>query len=111
MSDKRTSASYLVSLKIDYPEKDLNRLTSVFRLFLIVPIVMILVLVSGPSWDSAKDAWRFPVCHRRDRVPSHRADASLPMEVSALSGVEWTYLHYQRITGGISWTPIDDRGL
>jgi hypothetical protein len=60
MSDKSTSASYPVSLKIDYPERDLNRLTSVFRLVLIVPIVMILVLVSGPSWDSAKDAWRFP---------------------------------------------------
>ena len=60
MSDTSKSASYPVSLTIDYPDRELNRLTSVFRIFLIVPIVAILVLVSGPSWDSAKDAWRFP---------------------------------------------------
>jgi len=60
MSDTSKSASYPVSLTIDYPDRELNRLTSVFRVILIVPIVAILVLVSGPSWDSAKDAWRFP---------------------------------------------------
>jgi len=60
MSDKSNSASYPVSLKIDYPDGDLNRLTSVFRVILIVPIVFILVLVSGPGWDSAGHAWRFP---------------------------------------------------
>jgi hypothetical protein len=60
MSDKSPSASYPVSLKIDYPERDLNRLTSVFRLVLIVPVALICVLISGPSWDSAKEAWRFP---------------------------------------------------
>ena len=31
--------------------------------------------------------------------------------VSTRRGAEWTYLQYQRITGGISWTPIDERGL
>lgn len=60
MSDTQTSATHPVSLKIDYPKGDLNRLTSVFRVFLIVPVAMILVLISGPSWDSAKDAARFP---------------------------------------------------
>ena len=58
MSDKSASASYPVNLEIDYPENDLNRLTSVFRVVLIVPIAIVLVLVSGPSWDSAKEAWR-----------------------------------------------------
>jgi hypothetical protein len=60
MSDTRKPASYPVSLKIDYPERDLNRLTSVFRVVLIIPIAMILVLVSGPGWDSAKHAARLP---------------------------------------------------
>jgi Domain of unknown function (DUF4389) len=60
MSDKIASASYPVSLEIDYPERDLNRLTSVFRFILIIPIVMILVFISGPSGDSANHAWRFP---------------------------------------------------
>jgi len=61
MSDKSTPTSYPVSLRIDYPERDLNRLTSVFRLVLIVPIAILLVLVSGPNWHSAKDAWRYPL--------------------------------------------------
>ena len=56
MSDKNASASYPVSLKIDHPERDLNRLTSVFRVVPIVPVAIILMLVCGPSWDSAKDA-------------------------------------------------------
>jgi Domain of unknown function (DUF4389) len=60
MSDRSESASYPVSLTIDYPDRELNRLTSVFRVILIVPIVLVLLLVSGPSWSSASAAWRFP---------------------------------------------------
>lgn len=60
MSDKINPVSFPVDLKIDYPDGDLNRLTSVFRVILIVPIAVILVLVSGPNWDSAAHAWRLP---------------------------------------------------
>lgn len=60
MSDNSKSASYPVSLQIDYPDRDLNRATSIFRVILIVPIVILLVLVSGPSGDTANQAWRFP---------------------------------------------------
>ncbi len=59
MSDKSRSPASPVSLRIDYPDRSLNRLTSVFRVILIVPIVAILVLVSGPGWDHG--AWRFPL--------------------------------------------------
>jgi len=60
MSDKSKSASYPVSLTIDYPDRNLNRLTSVFRVVLIVPIMFLLVLVSGPNWDSAGHTARLP---------------------------------------------------
>ncbi|MGA2477513.1 MAG: DUF4389 domain-containing protein [Spirochaetia bacterium] len=60
MSDARSSSSYPVSLEIQYPDRDLKRLTSVFRVILIIPIAIVLVLVSGPGWDSANNAWRFP---------------------------------------------------
>jgi hypothetical protein len=59
MTDSSTS-SYPVSLDIQYPDRDLKRLTSVFRVILIVPIAAILILVSGPGWDSGQQAWRFP---------------------------------------------------
>jgi hypothetical protein len=60
MADKRDSSQYPVTLQIDYPDRNLNRLTSVFRLVLIIPIAAILILVSGPGW-SAQEAWRFPL--------------------------------------------------
>jgi hypothetical protein len=58
MSAKSSTPSYPVSLQIDYPDRQLNRLTSVFRVILIVPIAIVLFLVSGPGWSS--HAWRFP---------------------------------------------------
>jgi hypothetical protein len=43
-----TSNGYPVSLSIDYPEK-LNRLTTFFRIFTVIPIFIILGLLSGGS--------------------------------------------------------------
>ncbi len=60
MSDKNASAAFPVSLRIDYPDRELNRLTSVFRVILIVPILIVLALVSGPGWDSHHQASTFP---------------------------------------------------
>jgi uncharacterized protein DUF4389 len=37
------------SLEIDYPDRELNRLTTFFRPFIVIPIAFILALVSGPA--------------------------------------------------------------
>jgi hypothetical protein len=37
------------TLEIDYPDRELNRLTTAFRLFTVIPIAIILALVSGPQ--------------------------------------------------------------
>ena len=47
---------YPVTLKIEYPGRKLNRLTSFFRPFAIIPIAIILVLVSGTVWGD--ETWR-----------------------------------------------------
>jgi hypothetical protein len=60
MSDKKSSPSYPVSLRIDYPDRKLNRATSFFRGILIVPIFIILALVSGPGFGSGGHMERFP---------------------------------------------------
>ena len=53
-------ATYAANLSIDYPERELNRLTSFFRILVIIPIFIILGLLSGntgtdhsnhPGWD------------------------------------------------------------
>ena len=43
---------YPVQLSIDYPNRDLNKLTTFFRLFAVIPIAIILGLLSGSSYGA-----------------------------------------------------------
>jgi hypothetical protein len=51
--------SYPVQFSVDYPDRDLNRLTTGFRLFMAIPIVIVLAALSheGAGWGS--DQWRW----------------------------------------------------
>jgi hypothetical protein len=42
-------SSYPVTFSVDYPERKLNRLTSFFRIFTVIPIAIILELLPGSS--------------------------------------------------------------
>ena len=44
-----TSAPYAVRLDVDYPDRELNRLTTAFRIFVALPIVVVLTTISGGS--------------------------------------------------------------
>ena len=46
-----TPPAYPVTLAIDYPDRSLNRLTTFFRIFTVIPIAIILALVMGGSYD------------------------------------------------------------
>ena len=48
-------ALYPARLSVDYPERDLNRLTTFFRLFAAIPILIILGSVSGETWQWSTD--------------------------------------------------------
>lgn len=57
-----TAISYPVSLSIDYPDKGLNRLTSFFRIIMIIPIGIVLSLASGAVFQwGADDGWQLPL--------------------------------------------------
>ncbi len=43
------SSPYAVRLDIDYPDRDLNRVTTAFRIFVAIPILIVLAAVSGGS--------------------------------------------------------------
>jgi hypothetical protein len=45
-------APYPVQFAVDYPDRDLNRLTTFFRIIVIIPISIVLGLVSGETWNS-----------------------------------------------------------
>ena len=49
---------YPVDLVIDYPDHPLNRLTTAFRIILVIPIVIILMLVSGSTPSQHGEAFR-----------------------------------------------------
>jgi hypothetical protein len=59
---KNEPAPFPVTLKIDLPTKELNRLTTAFRLFMIVPVAILIGLLSGatggPEW--AHPGWSGP---------------------------------------------------
>ena len=50
---------YPVRFSVDYPDRDLNRVTTAFRLFAVIPIAFVLGAVSGTVWtyqyDPARD--------------------------------------------------------
>ena len=43
------STDYPMSLSIDYPDRKLNRLTTFFRLFMVIPIAIIFALLTNSS--------------------------------------------------------------
>jgi hypothetical protein len=46
-----TESTYPVSFSVDYPDRELNRVTSAFRIFTIIPIAIVLGAVSGGTWQ------------------------------------------------------------
>jgi len=45
------TATYPVQLSVDYPDRQLDRLTTAFRIFVAIPILVVLASVSGSTWD------------------------------------------------------------
>jgi hypothetical protein len=48
-----TTDGYPVQLDIEYPDRPLNRLTTAFRIFTIIPIAIVLGAVSGGTWSTS----------------------------------------------------------
>jgi Domain of unknown function (DUF4389) len=47
------AAAYPVQFAVEYPDRLLNRLTSFFRIIVIIPISIVLGTISGGTWESA----------------------------------------------------------
>jgi hypothetical protein len=43
--------SYPLTYSVDYPDRELNRLTTFFRIFTVIPIAIVLETVSGGTWS------------------------------------------------------------
>ena len=42
---------YPVQFSVDYPDRPLDRLSTAFRIFLVIPIAIVLGAVSGGTWQ------------------------------------------------------------
>jgi Domain of unknown function (DUF4389) len=51
MATAAPPAPYPVQFSVDYPDRPLNRLTSAFRIFVAIPIMIVLGAVSGSTWQ------------------------------------------------------------
>ncbi|HEX2050121.1 MAG TPA: DUF4389 domain-containing protein [Actinomycetota bacterium] len=51
-------AEYPARLSVDYPDRDLNRLTTFFRLLVAIPILVVLSTVAGGAWEWGYDKGR-----------------------------------------------------
>ena len=51
-------SDYPVQFCVEYPDRDVNRVTTFFRLFTAIPIVIVLGTVSGAAWTYSYDAAR-----------------------------------------------------
>jgi hypothetical protein len=54
-----SSSDYPVGLSIDYPDRDLDRLTTFFRIFWAIPICIVLGLLAGAALSGGGDSWWF----------------------------------------------------
>ena len=63
MEAQSAAAQYPVRLSIDYPGRDLNRLTTFFRIIVAIPILIVLAALSGAGggggWDKGRDYVEF----------------------------------------------------
>jgi len=56
----RAEAPYPVQFSVEYPDRDLDRLSTAFRIFAVIPIAIVLALVSGgadPGWAERDAAY------------------------------------------------------
>jgi hypothetical protein len=51
------TTTYPVHFSVDYPDRALNRVTTAFRIIVIIPIAIVLGAVSGGGWHSSAGGW------------------------------------------------------
>ena len=51
-------SSYPVQFDVEYPERELNRLTTAFRIFMAIPIAIVLAALGGETQSYAGSHWQ-----------------------------------------------------
>jgi len=51
------SVAYPATFDVEYPDRELDRISTLFRLFAIIPIFFVLALIAGPTESHAGQSW------------------------------------------------------
>ncbi|MFL5925571.1 MAG: DUF4389 domain-containing protein, partial [Gaiellaceae bacterium] len=60
MEAQTQAAGYPVQLAVEYPDRDLNRLTTAFRIIVAIPILVVVAAVNGPNqttFEAGRQTW------------------------------------------------------
>lgn len=63
MSTEHPPGGHPVRFAVDYPDRPLNRLTTALRIFVAIPILIVLGTVSGGSFDRSLVKWLLAIPH------------------------------------------------
>jgi len=78
-------AQYPVQFSVDYPDRPLNRLTTAFRIFVAIPILIVIGALSGGSFHTTSgQTTTYIAGRRRAALPAASADDPVPSEVSPM---------------------------
>ena len=69
--------TYPVQFSVDYPERSQNRLSTLFRLIMIIPIIIVTAFIAGQTEDAETTFF----LRRRDTLRGAAAAHPVPQEV------------------------------
>ena len=75
---------YPATFDVDYPDRSLNRMTTFFRIFMVIPIGILLALVERVTVESGSGNGGDVRHRRRYPVSARGADAAVPASLPAL---------------------------
>lgn len=61
--------TYPVHFSVDYPDRQLDRLTTFFRVFIVLPIAIVLGVISGENWQWTVNGKTIPIRSWLWRLP------------------------------------------
>jgi hypothetical protein len=56
LHNMQPTTTYPVQFSVDYPDRPLNRVTTAFRIFVVIPITIVLGAVPGGTWQWTSDS-------------------------------------------------------
>ena len=75
---------YPLQFQVDYPDRPLSRVSTFFRIFAAIPILIVAALMQPDVFEQLPRGWRVRRSRDRHPVPAGAGDAGVPSQVPGL---------------------------